>query len=200
VGSCQASQIADMNGDGHGDVVAYAGRRMAVYAGDGAGHWLRAAAFRVPGNDYAAMRVADADHNGYPDIALVAKEGGSFNGRNHLRFYKEASSPSQQSAALVHPRGGETWIAGSVRFVEWTAAVPDGAVAEVRLELSVSGPAGPWSVVADSAPNSGRHQWLIAPDTPATSDAYMRLTLVSSAGETAVIGSAPFTIVAAQPG
>jgi len=36
-----------------------------------------------------ASRVGgDADHNGYPDIVLVADEGSGYTYQNHARFYR----------------------------------------------------------------------------------------------------------------
>jgi len=180
-----------MNGDDFGDLIVFTSGRIAVVGADGAGGWVRLALIRNPEASYSALRVGpDADHNGFADIAVVA-EGG----RNRLRFYKEASTPTELSIRPVTPHGGETFVAGSVQFVEWASAVPVGQVGAVTIELSTIGPGGPWEVMAANLPNSGRFQWRIAADTPPTSDGYMRLTIeaeeVTAQGQTVT----PFAIV-----
>ena len=141
---CSATQLYDMNGDGHRDLAAFmSGGTVLVFAGDGSGNWTQIASFQVPEPYYSAMRVGgDADHNGFPDIALVAEASG-WNGRNHVRFYKEASIPTSLSVRLVAPNGGETFYVGSTHFVDWLSAVPDGEAASVRIELSVRRPGRP---------------------------------------------------------
>jgi hypothetical protein len=100
-GSFDLAQIADMDLDGHGDVVAFASGDpglLKVYAGDGAGNWTQIASVSTPDCcDYAALRAGtDADHNGYPDIVIVSEEDCLpwVGGTNRPRFYRESSTPA----------------------------------------------------------------------------------------------------------
>ncbi|GAB4162678.1 MAG: hypothetical protein Fur0021_37150 [Candidatus Promineifilaceae bacterium] len=194
---CEATQLQDMNGDGMGDVIAAGASHVVVWLGDNSGGWTPAASFTTPQPGYIeAFRVGgDADHNGLPDIALVSEEGNWPNERNHLRFYKEASLPAALSIAPVSPRGGETFYAGSARLLDWVSGVPGQAASTVTIELSLTGPAGPWLPLADNLPNNGRYQWLLPPDLPATSAAHLRYTATTDAGSASSITPAPFTIV-----
>jgi len=189
---CQATQLHDMNADGYGDLTVFgSGGNVMVFAGDGSGNWTQVATFQIPEHTYSAMRVGgDADHNGYPDIALVAEAS-----RNHPRFYKEASVPTSLTISPVSPHGGETFYAGSTRFVDWLSAVPGGEAGSVTIELSVTGPGGPWLPVADGLPNNGRYQWHIPADTPASSDSYLRFTVTTSQGSAQAQTTAPFTLM-----
>ena len=137
-------QLADMDFDGHLDLVGFGGGLVGIFLGDGAGNWsFGERSFSVGTTGSAVvLRAGDADHNGRPDIALVAEASG-WNGRNHVRFYKEASIPTSLSVRPVAPDGGETFYVGSTHFVDWLSAVPDGEAASVRIELSVSGPGRP---------------------------------------------------------
>ena len=68
--------VADMNGDGHLDIVHAPARKSSrppiVFLGDGAGHWHRWEEAQFPQfpYDYGAAAVADFDGDGRPDIAL----------------------------------------------------------------------------------------------------------------------------------
>ena len=198
-GGYSAVRIFDMNRDGHGDILGYGQRWVRIWAGDGMGGWTEIAAFQLPASpgDYTALRVGgDADHNGYPDIAIIVDEGSWINSRNKLHFYKEASVPSALAIHPVQPRGGETFRAGSVIFLDWLSAVPAGfGVGNVKIEGSLSGPTGPWRVLANKLPNNGRYQWRIPPNAPATTNAYLRYTLITPGGRITAVTPAAFNIV-----
>jgi hypothetical protein len=195
-GTCESTQLRDMNADGHGDVLAFGYGTVRIWTGDGAGGWTLAATITTPSPGYfAAFRAGgDADHNGYPDLALVSDEGSWPSDQNHLHFYKEASVPSALSVTPVYPRGGETLYAGSVRFLDWVSALPGGQASTVSIDLSVVGPNGPWQPVATGLPNNGRHQWLMPGNLPKTGTAYLRYTVTTASGSASSVTPAPFTI------
>jgi hypothetical protein len=193
----ERSQLCDMDLDGKMDVVAAGEGTITVWKGNGAGTWTEAAEFTTPaGPGYiSALRVgADADHNGYPDIALVDEEGNWINQINHLRFYKEASTPSRLTMKITSPRQYETLKTGSVRFIEWVSAVPGGGASAVDLELSVSGPAGPWTAIASDLPNGGRFQWTV-PEGQASTECHLRATVTSGEDSATGITALPFQII-----
>ena len=202
-GDFDFTQIADMDLDGHGDIVAFDPGEptglLVVYAGDGAGNWTQIASVSTPDCcDTAAFRAgSDADHNGYPDLVYVAEEDCEWwvGGTNRPRFYAEDSTPTESWIHPVHPRGGETFIAGSVRFVEWSAAVADPGPTSVSIELSRSGPDGPWLPVAAGVPDNGRYQWLLPATLPSSDNCHLRYTLTTSAGDVSATTPTPFTIV-----
>jgi len=209
-GASRLAQIADMNLDGHGDIVAFAPGspgHIVVYAGDGAGNWQQIASVTTPNScDYAAFRAgADADHNGYPDMVVVAEENCSpwTGGTNRPRFYAESSLPSDTWVHPKFPRGGETFRAGSVRFVEWSAAVAGAGPTSMTIELSRNGLSGPWIPIATEVPDNGRYQWLISPALATSDDCRLRYTLSTPGGQAVATTPAPFTILgsgAAPPG
>jgi hypothetical protein len=196
-GPYEAAQLFDMNMDGHLDVAAFGTGQLRIWGGDGAGTWTEIAAFNTPTPGYlVAFRAGgDADHNGYPDIAIASDEGSWPNDHNVLHFYEEASTPAALSIAPVFPRGGETFRAGGTLFVDWISAIPTGGPGTVGLELSVHGPAGPWTPIASDLSNGGRYQWRIPAGTPSTNDAYIRYTLSVSPDTVTAITPAPFHIL-----
>lgn len=195
--ACAGTQLYDMNGDGYRDLTVFIdGGGIRVFSGDGQGNWTQAASFTMPERYYSAMRVGgDADHNGFPDIAVVAEAGG-FNGRNRLRFFKEASIPTALSIQPVEPNGGEVFYAGSVHFVDWLSAVPGGVTGTVQVELSTTGPGGPWLPVASDLPNNGRYQWRIPTGLSPSTDCYLRFTVTTAQGSAQAQTAAPFAIIA----
>jgi hypothetical protein len=101
-----------------------------------------------------------------------------------------------------YPRGGEIVLAGSVRFIDWHAAVPAGAGGPaMTIELSTAGPDGPWSLVAESSPANGRYQWTVPAGLATSANCFLRFTLDTSPAAVAVTPD-PFTILgpAAIPG
>ncbi len=194
-GPYESTELVDMDVDGHVDLVAFGNGQLRIWGGDGAGGWSEIAAFTTPSPGYrAAFRAGgDADHNGYPDLAVVAEEGSSE--QNHLRFYKESSVPAALRITPVSPSGYEAYRAGSVIFVDWLSAVPSGAPGAVTLEFSIHGPGGPWTTVASGLPDGGRYQWRIPPSTPSTNEAYIRYTLSVSPEVTVSLTPAPFTVL-----
>jgi hypothetical protein len=193
-GPYEASQLFDMDVDGKMDVLAFGDGLVTAWRGDGVGGWVQATQFTLPNPGYfTAFRVGvDADHNGYPDIVLVDEEGPWLDRINHLRFFREASSAQSLSIAPTSPRGGERFIIGSVRFIDWVSGVPGGAASAVTLELSTDGPGGPWSTIAAELPNNGRHQWLVEGET--SSDCYIQYTAVAGEDTATATTPLPFTI------
>jgi len=205
-GDFEATQIVDMDLDGHGDLVAFATGEpglLAVYGGDGAGNWSELAAVTTADNcGFAALRAGtDADHNGFPDVVFIAEENCSFwvGGTNRPHFYAESSTPSAPWVFPKSPRGGETLVAGSVRFIDWHAAVPGDQPATVDIDLSLLGPSGPWTALVTGLPNNGRYQWLLPAELPASSDCHLRFTLhVPGRSSTTTVTPGPFTILGQQ--
>jgi hypothetical protein len=196
-GSCEATQLHDMDVDGHVDVAVFGEGLCQVWAGDGTGSWTQAASFTTPfPGDLSAFRVGgDADHNGRPDIALVADEGNWPSDRNYAHFFLESSTATSLSIAAVYPRGNEVIRAGSVVFLDWITAVPGGEQGDIEVELSTHGLAGPWQPVAESLPDNGRHQWRIPPGTSASTDAFVRYTLTTPSGSAMATTPMAFTIL-----
>ena len=187
-----------MDLDGHGDVVAFASGNpglLKVYAGDGAGNWTQIASVSTPDCcDYAALRAGtDADHNGYPDIVIVSEENCSpwVGGTNRPRFYRESSTPASTWIHPHCPRGGETFIAGSVRFIDWTAAVRGPGQPTMSIDWSLVGPSGPWIPLAAALPDNGRFQWLLPANLPTSSTCHLRYTLDAAS----VVTPQAFTIL-----
>jgi hypothetical protein len=206
-GAFDLAQIADMNRDGHGDVLAFASGEpglIKVYAGNGAGQWQELASITTPNScGSAAFRAGgDVDHNGFPDFALVSEEDCKIwtGGVNRPRVFAESSTPGAAAIFATYPRGGETLIAGCVRFVEWLAADLDPAASRVKLELSLAGSGGPWSVVADDLPDNGRYQWKLPAGLPSSQKCFLRYTLQGPRGEVSALTPKPFTIVGSGAG
>jgi PKD repeat protein len=195
-GPYELVQLADMDMDGYVDVIAFGHGQVRIWAGDGSGGWTQVASFTTPAPGYAeALRVGvDVDHNSHPDIALVSDEG-DFNSENHLRFFKEGSTPETLDIYPVAPSINKSYYAGSVAFIDWTSGIPAGEAGVVDLELSMHGSGGPWTSITSDQPNNGRYQWLIAPGTPSTETASIRYSL-TVAGETVQsITPGAFTII-----
>lgn len=194
-GNFEATQLFDMNLDGYVDVCAYGNRTFSLYLGNGSGNWTYETGLTLPSPGYlSAFRVGrDADHNGFPDLVIIADSGSWFVYRNKVKFFKEASIPSQIQIKPVYPRGGERFRAGSVRFIDWISAVPQGQ-GTVKLEISLSGPNGPWELIANNLPDNGRYQWII-PLNYSSNNCYIRYTLKVQNDSVTIITPNAFSII-----
>ncbi len=197
-GSYEATELCDMNSDGVLDLVATGDGACTVWLGDGGGAWAAAGGFTAPSaNEVAAFRAGgDFDHNGFPDVALVQEEGDWINYRNYLYVYRESSLPSARFVRGQSPRSHETICVGSAQRLRWTAARMGTDPATIRLEISYSGPAGPWHEIASGLPDNGCHQWTAS--GPSTANAFLKTTLTQG-GETVSDLSGPFSLVSPDP-
>jgi hypothetical protein len=196
-GGYEISQLCDMDVNGTMDLVAAGTGIVTVWKGDGSGNWSEAAEFSTPGSPgyINACRVgSDADNNGYPDIVLLDEEGPWYNRINHLRFFKEDSTPGSPGIRVTSPRRYETLKLDSVRFIEWTSAVPGLEDSTIDLDLSIDGTSGPWTTIAEDLPNNGRYQWTVSADA-ASADCHLRATVHTSQGDRTMVTGLPFQII-----
>ena len=192
-GGYQRVQLADINADGWADAAAASDTQIAIWLGDGAGNWTLAASIPINGDPQAFRVSADADHNGRMDLVVLVEEGEWWTWQNYLRFYRETHPPESLWIRPLYPHGGEVWIGGSARLVRWISAVPGDGPGWVRIELSTSGPDGPWMPVADSLSNGGMYPWVV-PQVNSDS-CYLRLTLFTPQDTAWTVTSAPFRIL-----
>jgi hypothetical protein len=194
-GDFEGTQLCDMNADGFTDLVALGGGHVKVWLGDGQGNWAEAADITTPAaGTYAALRTgADFDHNGFPDLAFVTREGSWPSDYNHAHAFKESSAADSLTVFPVLPRGGEKLAAGSVHLVDWWSAALAPESTRLKLELSTTGRSGPWLQVADSLPNAGRYQWLV-PDSIKSGDCFIRYTAFGRGGSVVAVTPRAFAI------
>jgi hypothetical protein len=108
-------------------------------------------------NDYATLGIQNADHsigleysyfNTYsPGAATMV------NGRAIL-YTTDISGIIPTSLSLMGPNGGETWYLHTNAFVTWIGGDQGD---NIRVELSRSGPGGPWETLTSSTPNDGSY-------------------------------------------
>lgn len=194
----RATQICDMDLDGYGDIVAFAYGSIKVYKGDGGGNWtLISDVITASACDFSAFQVGrDFDHNGYPDIVQVASENcGWSGGINRPRAFKESTPPETAWVYPKYPRGGEKFVAGSVRFLDWYAAIPYNArPGNITIDVSLKGNDGPWHRIATDVPSNGRYQWVV-PKNYISNNCYLRYTLRTFEDTVTAITPNPFSIV-----
>lgn len=199
-GSYSFTQLADMNGDGFLDVVGSAKQFIRIWLGDGKGNWAFNTEFSLGQTATPrAFRVGgDFDHNGRPDIVLLAEIGNWLNYKNYLYCYKEASAAQGLSLQPLFPHGYEKFHPGSAQFIRWLSAVTARKNSWVKIEISAYGKEGPWWLLADSLPNNGNFQWKV-PDFGSDS-VYLRFTVFTHDSSYSTTTPRPFSIIGQPTG
>jgi hypothetical protein len=87
-------------------------------------------------------------------LRLVDQDG------NTLSQTAETFAIAESQLQLLHPNGGEIWATGTDRSFEWTSTCFTG---NVRIDVSRSGPGGPWTVLLPSTPNDGFETYNVRP-------------------------------------
>jgi hypothetical protein len=196
-GNFESTQVYDMNMDGLADVAAFGNGLVRVWLGDGAGNWSQAAQFTLPSPGYySAFRIdGDADHNGYPDIALVSNEGSWPSDRNHLRFFKENSSADSLTIKPIYPPANRKVNVVSVQTIKWISEVPTGESSLVKLELSINDTIGPWHLIEEGLPNNGHYQWSVPENMASSEKCRIRYTVYTLTDSVSAITSEGFYII-----
>lgn len=195
-GSSQLTQLHDMNADGFTDVMAFGNRTFRLWLGDGAGNWTTDATFQTPatpGYAQAFSAGADLNKNGFGDLVFLVREGSWINYQNKFYVYAEDSTPEELWIRPLYPKGNERFFPGSVRFIEWAAAVPGGVPSTVKIELSSTGQNGPWLTITDNLPNNGKYQWTTP--TTGSENYFLKLTVYSANQSASMVTTAPFTVI-----
>jgi hypothetical protein len=197
VGDYQMTQLHDMNSDGYTDVVAFGNGSGQVWLGDGTGNWIPDGTFQTdesPGHARAFRVGGDLNKNGYSDIVLLSNEGTYWwNYNNELYVFTEDSEPDEIWIRPLYPKGHENFYPGSVRFIEWSSAVPGSVATTVKIEISAFGPNGPWWYVADSLPNNGKYQWTIP--NYGSEEVHLKFTVSDGNSTASTITVSPFAII-----
>jgi hypothetical protein len=175
----------------------FGSRTFQLWLGDGDGNWTADATFQTdlaPGSARAFRTGGDLNKNGYGDIVILSNEKTGFvSWQNRLYVYAENSTPDSLWIKGLYPKGNENFYPGSVRFIQWASAVPDGEPSNVKIEVSAFGPEGTWWLVADSLPNNGKYQWTV-PDF-GSDECYLKFTVTTVSDISTSITQAAFTII-----
>ncbi|HKR03906.1 MAG TPA: T9SS type A sorting domain-containing protein [Bacteroidia bacterium] len=179
--SMYCSRLADLDVDGNMDLVTIGGLGLQIWKGNGGVSWINLLTYPLPGLTIGRdLTIADADHNGYPDILTMADYStGLFSHINKLKLFKENSTASALNITSLFPKGYECFPNNAVRFIQWVCAVPGNHNSTVRIELSTAGAAGPWTLIEAAAPNNGKYQWTV-PSAVSSSDCFLRLIAIDS--------------------
>ena len=198
-GDYQEAQLCDFNSDGTMDIAAFGDANLTVWRGSlSAGNisWTEVFHTVTSNNgDCAAFRAGgDVDRNGYPDMTFVEKQGSWPSDQNHLKCYKNAAPYLGPNIKAVYPRGREKFKQQSVQFTDWISAVPVSSAATVQIEYSLQGAFGPFHLLTQATPNSGRFQWIV-PQTTSTNNCFFRYTLVQGDDTLQELTPVAFTIL-----
>ena len=189
-------QFGDLNYDGNLDIAAFADPIGTIYIGDGNGTWIQDTSWTMTSPaDPSAMRIdGDIDFDGREDIIIQASAGSWPSDVNVVRLFSPWDEPSQPSARIITPRGGEFLRSGSIKEIRWLSAIPSMyGQAMVDISISANGISGPWIPITSNQPNNGCFQWLV---TGIESDS-CRIKIKLHMGNTSISAISPsdFTIV-----
>jgi hypothetical protein len=99
-----------------------------------------------------------------------------------------ATGRSYAAIVLTEPNGGENWGLGTYQFITWT-----GASGNVKIEVSNTGPGGPWLTIVASTPGAaGSFFWRV--DSPAIASGTARIRITNLSPSQTDTSDANFTI------
>jgi len=189
-------QFGDINGDGFLDIVAYAPQTGYSFIGDGEGNWDSDATFSLPSNGgYSAFVVdGDFDLDGREDIVIQAEQGSWPSYKNYLHAFSPWSKPTELTALVQIPHGGETYRSGSIRPIRWLSGVPPSTGnSTVRIQISLNGESGLWDTIVSDIPNNGCYQWLV--DAGGSDTCRIKIIVTNTTTSISAISESDFTIV-----
>jgi len=188
---CIGMSLDDMNMDGNCDAIIWNAGIVSIYKGDGFGNWTQAGSFTIPETQLASLTTGDFDHDGYSDIAYMAKTS-VMNSDNYLRVYLHANANPTLNILPVNPKGYECFVQGSVQFVKWQSSVPSGPNATVTIDFSSAGNSGPWTNVVTNAPDNGTFQWTVpSVNSP---NCFLKFTITNGSSTQTIITANAFGI------
>lgn len=123
------------------------------------------------------------------EIDMIDATKGFAVGDSGILKYNVYSPP--QPIVLLQPNvGGDIFQIATRRFIIWQAQA---GIANVKIEYSITGNAGPWTVITPSTPASaGSYSWLV-PNTSSV-NCFVRISNTANAAVNAV-SAAPFYIL-----
>ena len=189
-------QFGDIDGDGNLDIIAYLGPTGYTYLGDGNGNWVSDATFSMVANgDYSAFVVdGDFDHDGREDVVIQAEQGSWPSTQNTLKAFSPWLEPTELTALVQKPNGGETFRSGSIRKIRWLSGVPQSqGDSSVEIQISLNGDSGPWDTIVSDIPNNGCYQWLV--DAGGSDTCQIKVIVTTSSSSTYAISASDFTII-----
>ena len=190
--------LGDLDNDGNLDLVALEGyisgddfTKIHAWLGNGAGSWteIPLIATGIPGWP-ESVTLADIDHNNYLDIIISSDRDDYAPGGIYV--YKNIESADELAVSLREPLGGQVFIAGCSRKIEWTSSIPSG-IGTITLEYSLTGDQGPWYPIVEQITDSNSYQWTI-PNVN-TDTAFLKVTLYENSESISVISPRSFTII-----
>jgi PKD repeat protein len=189
-------QFGDINGDGFLDIVAYTGPTGYSYLGDGNGNWVSDATFSMPSEGgYSAFVVdGDFDHDGREDVVIQAEQGNWPSYQNQLKAFSPWLEPTELSALVQIPHGGETFRSGSIRNIRWLSGVPPSeGESTVEIQASLNSESGPWHTIVSGIPNNGCYQWLV--DAGGSEHCRIKIIVTTSSSIASAISASDFTVI-----
>jgi len=150
---------------------------------------FQSSALSTPGSGYAMLGL---DRSSWLDLHSY--------GVYKLAVTQAGVSSAAQVLTLASPNGGESWIAGSVHPITWTAQ----GVGLVRLEYRASA-GDSWHLIADVEGYAGTYDWTV-PNVPTAtaevrvSDAWDGAPASQSAAVFSITGGSSITVLAPTAG
>ncbi len=189
-------QFGDIDGDGFLDIIAYNAPIGTVYLGDGNGNWESDATFTMSSPGYYSAFVVDGDfdHDGREDIVIQGEQGSWPSYQNVLRAFSPWLEPTELTALISSPHGGETFRSGSIRNIRWLSAIPPSQDdSAIEIQVSTNGESGSWRTIANNLPNNGCYQWLV--DAGGTDNCRIKIIATTSSESAIAISDSDFTII-----
>ena len=146
---------------------------------------------------------AGLDNNVGSNWTLATVRGGTYTGGGDLGTPGAANGSggggdtTPPTVAVSAPNGGESWDAGTVHAITWSAS-DDVGVTAVDILYSTTGAGGAYTSIATGEPNDGTYDWTV-PNDP-SSNAYVKVVAWDAASNSAEdVSNGSFSITVPAP-
>ncbi|MFQ6106207.1 MAG: FG-GAP-like repeat-containing protein [Thermoplasmata archaeon] len=164
--------LADLVGDKYPDILAgnFDGSGIEIWKGDGGYSWTDASA-GLPSGKVIGVAAGDIDNDGYVDIGAAGENFG-------VQVWRNDETTPPLKVEVLQPNGGEVWNSLAMYEINWTASGGTPPLI-VKLEYSVDGLFGSYTLISDGEANDGTFTWTV-PNTPSV-DCFVRVNVTDSA-------------------
>jgi len=172
--------VADLAGDKYPDILAagyWTNGGIRLWKGNGGSSWIEESSGLPTTGKFIGVDAGDIDNDGYLDIVGVGENV-------DVQVWRRDEVTPPLTATVIEANGGENWEIGAQKYIKWTASGGTSPLT-IRIEYSIEGVIGQYTMIIDSEPNDGSFLWTVpTPPLLPSLDCYIRVNVTDANTQT----------------